>query len=104
MATSLKSLQCLPECLDLRTLNFLPSLPLLWFTSHIRIGLDFGYLFIVTRESRVRPNRGSGGEPEHLHLIGVLSFDDEFREDVGCGGIQEKFRHALAQGIGHDQL
>ena len=54
--------------------------------------------------SRVRPNLGSGGEPEHLHLIGVLSFDDEFREDVGCGGIQEKFRHALAQGIGHDEL
>ena len=58
----------------------------------------------VLVESRVRPNLGSGGEPEHLHLIGVLSFDDEFREDVGCGGIQEEFRHALAQGIGHDQL
>ena len=57
-----------------------------------------------SRESGVRRNLGSGGEPEHVHLIGVLSFDDEFREDVGCGGIQEKFRHALAQGIGHDQL
>ena len=64
----------------------------------------FVVLLVLPRESRVRPNRGSGGEPEHLHLIGVLSFDDEFREDVGCGGIQEKFRHALAQGIGHDQL
>jgi hypothetical protein len=40
-----------------------------------------------TRESRVRPNLGSGGEPERLHLIGVLSFDDEFREDVAYGGI-----------------
>ena len=58
----------------------------------------------IPREFRVRRNLGSGGEPERLHLIGVLSFDDEFREDVGCGGIQEKFRHALAQGIGHDQL
>ncbi len=57
-----------------------------------------------TRKSRVRPNLGSGCEPECLHFIGVLSFDDEFREDVGWGGIQEKFRHALAQGIGHDQL
>ena len=49
-------------------------------------------------------NFGSGCEPECLHFVGVLSFDDEFREDVACGGIQEKFRHALAQGIGHDQL
>ena len=49
-------------------------------------------------------NFGSGCEPECLHFIGVLSFDDEFREAVGCGGIHEKFRHALAQGIGHDQL
>ncbi len=63
----------------------------------------FGEL-LLTRESRVRPNFGSGCEPECLHFIGVLSFDDEFREDVGCGGIHEKFRHALAQGIGHDQL
>ena len=65
---------------------------------------DLRALLFNPRESRVRPNPGSGGEPERLHLIGVLSFDDEFREDVGCGGIQEKFRHALAQGIGHDQL
>jgi hypothetical protein len=49
-------------------------------------------------------NFGSGCEPERLHLIGVLSFDDEFREDVTWSGIQEKFRHALAQGVGHDQL
>ena len=27
-------------------------------------------------------NFGSGCEPECLHFIGVLSFDDEFREDV----------------------
>ena len=59
---------------------------------------------LCPRESRVRPNPGSGCEPERLHLIGVLSFADEFREDVGGGGIQEEFRHALAQGIGHDQL
>jgi hypothetical protein len=66
--------------------------------------VNFWPITYNARESRVRPNLGSGGEPERLHLIGVLSFDDEFREDVGCGGIQEKFRHALAQGIGHDQL
>ena len=32
-------------------------------------------------------NFGSGCEPECLHFIGVLSFDDEFREDVVCGGM-----------------
>jgi hypothetical protein len=47
------------------------------------------------------PNPGSGREPERLHLIAVLSFDDEFREAVACGGIQQKFRHAVAQRIGH---
>jgi hypothetical protein len=41
-------------------------------------------------------NLGSGGEPECLHFIGVLSFDDKFREAVAWGSIQEKFRHALA--------
>src|SRR5271163_4966070 len=51
-----------------------------------------------------RQNSGSGGQTEGLHFVGVLSFDDEFREDVAWGGIQEKFRQALAQGIGHDQL
>jgi len=50
------------------------------------------------------PDLGSGCEPEGLHLTGVLSFDDEFRESIACGGIQEKFRQALAQRIGHDQL
>ena len=39
------------------------------------------------------PNPGSGREPERLHLIAVLSLDDEFREAVARGGIQEKFRH-----------
>jgi len=47
-----------------------------------------------------RPS-GSGREPERLHRIAVLSFDDEFREAVACGGIQQKFRHAVAQRIGH---
>ena len=37
------------------------------------------------------PDLGSGCEPEGLHLTGVLSFDDEFRESIACGGIQEKF-------------
>jgi hypothetical protein len=41
-------------------------------------------------------NFGSWGEAESLHVIGVLTFDDEFREDVGLVGIQEKFRKALA--------
>ena len=41
-------------------------------------------------------NFGSCGEAEGLHLVGVLTFDDEFREDVGLIGIQEKFRKALA--------
>ena len=58
----------------------------------------------ITRESRVLPGLRSGGEPECLHFIGVLSFGDEFREDVAWSGIQEKFRQALAQGVGHDQL
>src|SRR3984885_13385054 len=49
-------------------------------------------------------NFGSGCEPECRHFIGVLSFDDEFREDAACGGIQEKFRQAVAQGTGHHQL
>lgn len=39
---------------------------------------------------------GSCGEAEVLHLAGVLTFDDEFREDVVFGGIQEKFRQTLA--------
>jgi hypothetical protein len=49
-------------------------------------------------------NSGSGGEPECLHSIGVLSFDDEFREAVAWGGIREKFRHAVAQGIGDETV
>ena len=39
---------------------------------------------------------GSCGEAEVLHLVGILTFGDEFREDVVFGGIQEKFRQALA--------
>ena len=45
-----------------------------------------------------------GAQSEQLEALEVLPFDDEFREDVGFPGIQEKFRQALAQGIGHDQL
>ena len=41
-------------------------------------------------------NFGSCGEAEGLHLVGVLTFGDEFREDVGLVGIQEKFGKALA--------
>src|SRR5271165_3920429 len=41
-------------------------------------------------------NFGSCGEVEGLHLVGVLTFGDEFREDVGLVGIQQKFRKALA--------
>src|SRR5271165_4079645 len=33
-------------------------------------------------------NFGSCGEVEGLHLVGVLTFGDEFREDVGLVGIQ----------------
>jgi hypothetical protein len=39
---------------------------------------------------------GSGGEAEGLHFVGVLSFDDEFGEDVALVGIEEKFGHSLA--------
>src|SRR5271166_5844339 len=59
-----------------------------------------------TPEKRVFPNQlespgfarnfGSCGEVEGLHLVGVLTFGDEFREDVGLVGIQQKFRKALA--------
>jgi hypothetical protein len=37
-----------------------------------------------------------GGEAEGLHFVGVLSFDDEFREDIALVGIEEKFGQALA--------
>ena len=37
-------------------------------------------------------------------IFSVFCRSMRIREDVGCGGIQEEFRHALAQGIGHDQL
>jgi hypothetical protein len=40
-------------------------------------------------------NFGLGGKAEGFQFSDVLSFDDEFREDVGWGGIQEKFRQAL---------
>src|ERR1700721_1789687 len=60
--------------------------------------------FCVVRIKLLSPgfcrNFGSGCEPECLHFIGVLSFDDEFHEDVACGGIQEKFGQAVAQGTG----
>src|SRR5208283_546780 len=49
-------------------------------------------------------NFGSCGEVEGLHLVGVLTFGDEFREDVGLVGIQQKFRKALAWRGGDDKL
>jgi hypothetical protein len=39
---------------------------------------------------------GSGGEAEGLHFVGVLSFDDEFGEDVVLVSIEEKFGQPLA--------
>ena len=56
------------------------------------------------RESRVLPVSDSRGQAEHLHFIGVLPFGDEFREGIAFGGIQEKFRQALAQRVGHHEL
>src|SRR5271166_5378659 len=51
----------------------------------------------ITLESRGFAHKfGSCGEAEVLHLVGILTFGDEFREDVVFGGIQEKFRQALA--------
>jgi hypothetical protein len=49
--------------------------------------LDLGakYNFGVTRvlaSPEFWPDLRSGGEPECLQLIGILSFDDEFREAV----------------------
>jgi hypothetical protein len=41
-------------------------------------------------------NFGLGDETEGLHFVWVLSLGEEFREDVGLGGIQEKFWPALA--------
>ena len=38
----------------------------------------------------------SSCESEALHLIGIRSFGEEFREDVVFRGIQEKFRKPLA--------
>src|SRR5271169_843631 len=67
-------------------------------------GQNFIYVHLNLESPGFRQNSGSGGQTEGLHFVGVLSFDDEFREDVAWGGIQEKFRQALAQGIGHDQL
>ena len=49
------------------------------------------------------PNLGSGCEPERLHFIGVLSFDDEFREDVAVAEFRRNsgmlWRRALAQPV-----
>jgi hypothetical protein len=39
---------------------------------------------------------GSGGEAEGLHFVGVLPFDDEFREDVALVGIEKKFGQPMA--------
>jgi hypothetical protein len=47
-------------------------------------------------ESGILRNFGLGGKAEGFHFSDVLSFHDEFREDIGWGRIQEKFRQALA--------
>jgi hypothetical protein len=53
------------------------------------------YIYIL--ESRgFADDFASSGEPEGLHLIGVLTIGDEYREDVAFGGIQQKFREGLA--------
>jgi hypothetical protein len=38
---------------------------------------------------------GSDGETEALHFADVLSFAEEYREDVDLCRIEEKFREAL---------
>ena len=45
-----------------------------------------------------------GAQSEQLEALEVLPFADEFREDIGFPGIHKKFRQALAQGVGHDEL
>jgi hypothetical protein len=39
-----------------------------------------------------------------VHIVGVLTIGDEFREDVGLMGIREKFRQAVAWRGGDDKL
>ena len=55
--------------------------------------------FVVNNELKspeFAPGLASCGQAEHLHFIGVLPFDDEFREEIVLDGIQEKFGQALA--------
>ena len=42
------------------------------------------------------PDFSSGHETKHLHPVGVLPLSDEFSQGIGCGGIQEKLRQAVA--------
>src|SRR5271165_2529260 len=44
-------------------------------------------LFSYLESPGFAENFGSCGEVEGLHLVGVLTFGDEFREDVGLVGI-----------------
>src|SRR5947208_15232777 len=53
-------------------------------------------LYRTTGESGVLRNFGLGGKAEGFHFSDVLSFRDEFREDIGYGRIQEKSRQPLA--------
>src|SRR5208283_1459989 len=57
---------------------------------------EFDVLLYDLESPGFAQNFGSCGEVEGLHLVGVLTFGDEFREDVGLVGIQQKFRKALA--------
>src|SRR5208337_1636213 len=57
---------------------------------------NVGPFCILLESPGFAQNFGSCGEVEGLHLVGVLTFGDEFREDVGLVGIQQKFRKALA--------
>jgi len=44
------------------------------------------------------------GEPEHVHTIGVLPIDDEFREGTVLSGSQQKCWQGVAQRGGDDKL
>ena len=68
----------------------------------IRLAIEIMRLYdmIVGIKNLVSPgfaqSFGSGGEAEGLHFVGVLSFDDEFGEDVVLVSIEEKFGQPLA--------
>ena len=46
----------------------------------------------------------SRSQAEHLRIVWILPFDDEFRDVVGLSGIQEKIGKPLAQCIRYDEL